>query len=311
MVSTQPQNPSLPRPAIAERVLAVAVAVLLVGLVLGVWVHTWKVVKAENMLRQGRFLAQNSPTSNKRLQLIQDALKTDSTSLEARQDLARFRDNETKLRFQSSQYNLIREEELLSAYSQLDALIGTYPYQPRILRQKADFANILSVYYQQIGDTEKATAYTQDYFDFYLRSYRQVPVPLETPKAFLMDVLISSNNSGHPLVAAEVLGFTETNPLEWGVGEDPRGRQVILNTWMQLRLYPLLYDELYKDFQRPEDQLPLLRRYCVPLMNDPYARDSMLFFLRTLKGKNQLGLESEIFLKDLESLAIEEVQPKP
>jgi hypothetical protein len=280
-------------------------------MVLGVWLHTWKAVKAENMLRQGRFLAQNSPTSNKRLQLIQNALKADYTSLEARQDLARFRDNETKLRFQSNQYNLIREEELLTAYSQLDALIGTYPYQPRILRQKADFANILSVYYQQVGNTEKAATYTQEYFEFYLRSYRQVPVPLETPKAFLLDVLISSNNSGHPVVAAEVLGFTETNPLEWGVGEDPRGRQVILNTWMQLRLYPLLYDELYKDFQRPEDQLPLLRRYCVPLMNDPYARDSMLFFLRTLKEKKLLGPEAEIFLKDLESVSIEEVQPKP
>ncbi|MGF1572096.1 MAG: hypothetical protein ACFCU1_03415 [Sumerlaeia bacterium] len=279
--------------------------VLRVGFAAAVWVlvsvillNTVRSIRAENQLRQGRYLAENSPTSNKRLQFITNALELDPSSLEARHDLARFVDNQTKQRFQNNQYNLIKEDDLLKAYNNLDLLIDSYPYQPRILRQKADLANILSLFYMQRGEQEKADSYNEAYFEFNMKAYRQLPQPLNTPQKFNLDVLISANNTRQFAAAAEVLGYTALIP-ERSIHHYPQTKQVALNAWLNLSLVPLVYDELFTQMQSEQDQLPLIQRYLFTLDQDPYNRPFTLDLLERLKAENKLFEHGQVYLTNL------------
>lgn len=299
MSKQAPSNSSVTIPiSLAEKALRVGVFLLLLVVVFGCLWQTINSVRAENLLRQGRFLAANSPTSNKRLQFILDALKLDSTNLEARQDLARFMDNQTKIRFQNNQFNLIKEDELLKAYDDLDLLINSYPYQPRILTQKADLANILSVYYLQLENEQKVDFYSQEYFRYNFQSFKQLPKPLLNPAGFNLDVLIASNNVKQFAAAAEVLGFTTFSP---GISPmaDPRGRQICLNTWVNLQLYPLFFDQLFVEMKNPEQQLPLIQRFLFPLESNEENRLKIIDLLSRLKQENLLSKHGEIYLKDL------------
>lgn len=297
----------------AMKLLRLGVVLGLWALVIGIWVQTTNAIRAENLLRQGRFLAEKSPTSNKRLQFILDALKIDPTSLEARQDMARFVDNETKIRFQNKQYNLIKEADLLESYNNLDRLIDAYPYQPRILRQKADLANILSIYYMERRDQEKVDFYSKAYFDYNFQAYRQLAKPLELPQKFNLDVLISANNVKQFAFAAEVLGNCAFVP-ELSLSDAPQSKQIALNTWLNLNLNQLLYDQLYTELQIKEQQLPLIQRYLFTLDQNSENRKLIAELLMQLKSEGKLFEHGELYLnnllKTLDSKPTELIQPE-